>query len=124
MTRAAIVKTPLSDRVHHDVMVSRPKLRSFLSTLCLYVMAALLIGYFGVNAYTGNRGLKAKKDLDREIAELTREFDQAKAEHDQWKRRVSLLKSDSLDPDMVDERARALLNYTDPRDVVMVVKRP
>jgi cell division protein FtsB len=105
-------------------MVSRPKLRSFLSTLCLYVMAALLIGYFGVNAYTGNRGLKAKKDLDLEIAELTREFGQAKAEHDQWKRRVSLLKSDSLDPDMVDERARALLNYTDPRDVVMVVKRP
>ena len=105
-------------------MVSRSRLKSLLTGVALYTMAAALVGYFGVNAYTGNRGLKAKKDLDREIAELTREFDQAKAEHDQWKRRVSLLKSDSLDPDMVDERARALLNYTDPRDVVMVVKRP
>jgi cell division protein FtsB len=105
-------------------MVSRPKLRSFLSTLCLYVLAALLIGYFGINAYTGNHGLKAKKDLDREITELTRERDQSRAEREQWQRRVALLKSDSLDPDMVDERARALLNYVDPHDVVVLVKRP
>jgi cell division protein FtsB len=104
-------------------MVSRPRLRSFLSTLGLYVMAALLIGYFGINAYTGNHGLKAKKDLDREIAELTRELDQSKAERLKWQRRVALLKSDSLDPDMVDERARALLNYVDPHDVVLLVKR-
>jgi cell division protein FtsB len=105
-------------------MVSRPRLRSFLSTLCLYVMAALLIGYFGVNAYTGNHGLRAKKDLDREISELSADLDHSKAERELWQRRVALLKSDSLDPDMIDERARALLDYVDPRDVVVLVKRP
>jgi cell division protein FtsB len=105
-------------------MVSDPRLRSILSTLCLYVMAALLIGYFGINAYTGDHGLRAKKDLDREIAELSVELKHTKAEHDLWQRRVSLLRSDSLDPDMVEERARALLGYVDPRDVVVLVKRP
>jgi cell division protein FtsB len=105
-------------------MVSRPRLRSILSTLCLYVMAALLIGYFGVNAYSGDHGLRAKQDLDREIATLTVELDHAKAEHDRWQHRVSLLKSDSLDPDTIDEEARALLGYVDPRDVVVLVKRP
>jgi cell division protein FtsB len=105
-------------------MVSRPRLRSFLSTLCLYVMAALLIGYFGVNAYTGNHGLRAKKDLDREISELSADLDRTKTERERWQRRVSLLKSDSLDPDLIDERARALLDYVDPRDVVVLVKRP
>jgi cell division protein FtsB len=105
-------------------MVSRPRLRSILSTLCLYVMAALLIGYFGVNAYTGDHGLRAKQDLDREIATLTVELDHAKSEHDRWQHRVSLLKSDSLDPDTIDEEARALLGYVDPRDVVVLVKRP
>ena len=35
-------------------MVTRRKLRAFLSTLALYVGCALVIGYFGVNAYTGN----------------------------------------------------------------------
>ena len=46
-------------------MVTRKRLRSILTTLGLYVMAALLIGYFGVNAYSGNHGLKAKEDLDQ-----------------------------------------------------------
>ena len=32
----------------------------------------LVIGYFGVNAYTGNRGLRAKQDLDQQIAQLER----------------------------------------------------
>jgi cell division protein FtsB len=105
-------------------MVSRPRLRSFLSTLCLYVMAALLIGYFGVNAYTGNHGLRAKKDLDRDISELSLELEHTKAERVLWQRRVSLLKSDSLDPDLIDERARALLDYVDPRDVVVLDRRP
>jgi cell division protein FtsB len=105
-------------------MVTRTRLRSVLAALCLYTIAALLIGYFGINAYTGDRGLKARQDLDQQIAELTRERDSVKAERAVWERRVGLLKSDSLDPDMLDERARALLNYVDPRDVTMMLKRP
>ena len=44
-------------------MVTRRRLRSFLNALALYTIAALLIGYFGVNAYTGEHGLIAKRDL-------------------------------------------------------------
>jgi cell division protein FtsB len=104
-------------------MVSHPRLRSALTTLCLYALAALLIGYFGVNAYTGNHGLKARQDLDQQIAEINHELAQIKAEREQWRRRVALLKSDRIDPDMLDERARALLHYVDPRDVTVLIKR-
>jgi cell division protein FtsB len=105
-------------------MVTRKRLRTILNAFALYVLAALLIGYFGVNAYTGNHGLRAKKDLVRDISELSLELERAKSERDLWQRRVSLLKSDSLDPDLIDERARALLDYVDPRDVVVLVRRP
>jgi cell division protein FtsB len=104
-------------------MVIRPRLRSFFTALGLYVLAALLIGYFGVNAYTGNHGLRARQDLDQQIDAFTAELNQAKAEREQWQRRVALIKSESLDPDMLDERARALLDYADPRDAVMIVKQ-
>ena len=50
------------------------------------------------------------------------ELDRVKAERALWARRVALLKSNQIDPDMLDERARQLLNYTDPRDVTMMVK--
>jgi cell division protein FtsB len=105
-------------------MVTRRRLRSFLTLLGLYIGVALLIGYFAMNAYTGNHGLRARQSLDNQIAQLSTELAGLKAEHTVWERRVALLKSDSLDPDMLDERARALLDYADPNDLVLTVKRP
>jgi cell division protein FtsB len=103
-------------------MVTRSRLKSFLTGLALYTMAAALIGYFGINAYTGNRGILAKQNLDQRIADLISELDAAKTERGRWERRVALLKADRIDPDMLDERARQLLDYADPRDVTVLVR--
>jgi len=105
-------------------MVTRRKLRMFLSTLGLYVGCALVIGYFGVNAYTGNHGLRAQQDLDQQFAMLNDELGRLKQERSEWQRRVNLLRSNSIDPDMLDERARAMLNYMDPRDLTLMLKQP
>jgi len=102
-------------------MVTRKRLRSALTALGLYVMAALLIGYFGVNAFSGNHGLKAKQDIDRQIAALSADLAELQVERRQWERRIALLKSDKLDPDMLDERARALLDYVHPNDLVLML---
>src|SRR5258708_3946657 len=88
-------------------MVTRKRFRTVLNALALYTIAALVIGYFGVNAYSGNRGLRAKQDLDQQIAELSGELDALKAERANWGRPVSLLKSESIAPDMLAARARA-----------------
>jgi len=105
-------------------MVTRKRLRSILTAFGLYVMAALLIGYFGVNAVSGNRGLKAKQDIDQQIAVLSAELDRLQIERAQWERRIALLKSGDLDPDMLDERARALLDYVHPNDLTMMLPQP
>jgi cell division protein FtsB len=104
-------------------MVTRRRLRKVLTALGLYLGAALLIGYFGVNAYTGNHGINARQGLDLQMARLTSERDALRSERQQWERRVALLKSRSLDPDMLEERARALLDYVDPRDLTLI-RRP
>jgi cell division protein FtsB len=101
-------------------MVTRKRLRSVLSALGLYVMAALLIGYFGVNAFSGNHGLKAQQDLDQQITALSTDLDRLKRERAVWERRVALLKADNLDPDMLDESARLLLDYATPNDLTMM----
>jgi cell division protein FtsB len=103
-------------------MVTRRKLRTFLTTLGLYVAAALLIGYFGVNAYTGNHGLRAKQALDQQYVELSGELGQLRQERTEWQRQVTLLKSDSIDPDMLDERARDMLGYLDRHEVTLMLK--
>src|SRR5215467_13773903 len=99
-------------------MVSRPRLKSFLTGLALYMMAAALIGYFGVNAYTGKYGLNARQELDQEIIALTSELARLKRERADSEHRVSLLRFDRVDPDMLDERARYQLDYANPHDLV------
>ena len=88
------------------------------------MLAALLIGYFGVNAFSGNHGLKAKQDLDLQITSLSAELAQLQIERVRWERRVALLKPRGLDPDMLDERARALLDYAHPNDLTLVIEPP
>jgi cell division protein FtsB len=105
-------------------MVTRQRLRKVLTALGLYVGAALLIGYFGVNAYTGNHGNRARQGLDLQMAQLETERDTLKNERQRWERRVALLRAQSIDPDMLDERARALLDYVDPRDLTLLLPRP
>jgi cell division protein FtsB len=102
-------------------MVTRKRLRSFLTALCLYVLAALLIGYFGVNAFSGDRGLKAQQDIDQQVASLSADLGRLKHEREQLERRVALLKSNNLDPDMLDESARALLGEVDVNDLVLML---
>jgi cell division protein FtsB len=71
-------------------MVSRTRLKSILTGLALYTMAALMVGYFGVNAYTGKYGLNARQELDQEIIALTSELARLKRERAQGEQRVSL----------------------------------
>jgi cell division protein FtsB len=105
-------------------MVTRNRFRAVLNALALYIIAALVIGYFGVNAYSGNHGLRARQDLDQQIEQLGAELNSLRAERANWERRVVLLKPESIDPDMLDERARVLLNYADPRDLTLRLKQP
>jgi len=99
-------------------MVIRARLKAFLTGLALYTMAAAIVGYFGINAYTGKYGLTARQELDQEIIALTSELARLKRERAEGEQRVSSLRSDRVDPDMLDERARFQLDYVNPHDLV------
>ena len=99
-------------------MVIRARLKAFLTGLALYTMAAAIVGYFGGNASTGKYGLNARQELDQEVVALTSELVRLKQERAEGEQRVSLLRSDRVDPDMLDERARFQLDYVNPHDLV------
>ena len=79
--------------------------------------------YFAYHAVNGDRGLMAWLELkDRvaaaEAAAETIGFQRRKIEN--W---VRLLHPESLDPDLVEERARITLNYAYPGDVVIMSRK-
>jgi cell division protein FtsB len=80
-------------------MVTHRRRRTILTVLGLYIFAALFIGYFAANAFTGNHGLRAQQDLEQQLAVMRSELTELKAERAHWERRVSLLRTDRIDPD-------------------------
>jgi cell division protein FtsB len=102
-------------------MVSHRRRHAILTALALYLFAALFIGYFAVNAFTGNHGLRAQQNLDQQLTVMQGELRQLKDERALWQRRVALLRPDRIDPDMLDERARALVGYADPHDLTLLL---
>jgi cell division protein FtsB len=78
-----------------------------------------ITGYFGWNATQGDRGLVAHAQRIALLAQVKADQDAAKAERDGWEIRVSGLRARHLDPDTLDERARAMLNLAEPSEVIV-----
>ena len=88
-------------------MVSHRHRRTILTVLGLYIFAALFIGYFGMHAFSGDRGLRAQQDLEQQLTAMKGELAASKLNGRIGSAQVSLLRADRIDPDMLDERARA-----------------
>lgn len=82
-------------------------------------LALALIVYFGLNLVQGDRGLLAWMRLDREVRVAGLRLADSNAERQRLEHRASLMKADHLDPDMLDERARAALNLIGPNEQVI-----
>jgi cell division protein FtsB len=84
------------------------------------VLGACLMGYFCYHLVQGERGLLAWLELSHEIAAAEAEAATARAERATLEHRVSHLRPESLDRDLLDERARAVLNVARPNDIVIL----
>ena len=83
------------------------------------VLFLSLAGYFGWNALHGEHGLRAYAMRQHQLVTARAEQAAAEAERQQWETRVAGLRANHIDPDTLDERARAMLNLADPNDVVV-----
>jgi cell division protein FtsB len=75
--------------------------------------------YFAWNLTRGDHGLIAYAQRQALLRQAAAERDAAQTEHDMWERRVAGLRASHLDPDTLDERARAMLNLADPSEVIV-----
>ena len=87
------------------------------------LLACGAAGYFGYHFQTGDHGLKAHADLERRKEVLAGELAGLTEVKNRIERDVALLRPESLDPDMLDERARAILNLAHPDDLIMLKRR-
>lgn len=84
-------------------------------------IGACVVAYFVYYAVQGDRGLIALKQIQGEIAQAEEVLQQVAAERERMERRAQLLRGDNLDRDMLDERARSMLNLSGERDVIIAL---
>ncbi len=85
------------------------------------IFGVAVIGYFAFHAVEGDRGLRAYFALTLQTELVRAERDALREEREAIEQRVNLLKPDSLDLDMLDERARMALNKVHEDDLVILL---
>jgi len=82
-------------------------------------LGILACAYFAYHTVHGDRGVTSLMLMQEKVAEAQILADDLKARRDEWEHRVELLGSQSLDLDMLEERARVMLNVGFDRDYVI-----
>jgi cell division protein FtsB len=82
-------------------------------------MALIYLAYYGVQS---DGGLLAWIQRGQDVAEAKQNLAAEGARRDALAHRVTLLRPDSLDLDLLDERVRAVLNLVKPDELVVLDK--
>ena len=83
----------------------------------------LLVVYLGVQALTGQRGLLSGGERDEMLVRRQAQLASIMEQRRDLEVRVRYLRTDSLSRDLLEERARAVLGFSDPRDYVIRVSQ-
>lgn len=94
------------------------RLRQGMRAIVAPTLFLTLVAYFGWNATQGDRGLQAYAMRQEQLKSVQADLQKVELERDTMERRVAGLRTQRLDPDTLDERARAMLNVADPSDLV------
>ena len=86
-------------------------------------VGACLFGYFVYHAIEGDRGIMAWLRISQQLAESKGTLASLQSERQEVQNRVTLL-SINIDPDLLDERARLMLNVAEPDDRLVIIKTP
>ena len=102
-------------------MTTRHRKETFLRRLIMPTVSAAFLGYFAYHAFHGEYGMLAEARLKHEVASLQKELDGLVKKRQTLAERVAKVRPESLDADLIDELARASLNYAREGDVVVLL---
>lgn len=96
------------------------KSKKSIRQVLLVMLCVLIVGYFFYHTIKGERGWFAMLRLQREVTVAEETLARLQDERSELRHRTQLLKKDSLDPDLLDEKSRELLNYAKPNEIVIL----
>jgi cell division protein FtsB len=81
-----------------------------------------LVVYFAYHLVEGRRGLLAWQSLEARLARAQERLTTLKKDEEVLENRVKLLRPESICTDLLVERAKEVLGYVDPHEIVVMTK--
>ena len=101
-------------------MSTRLKKPALWRSLLITVLLVAFQVYLGYNVIGGQYGIESQKQMRVDIENLKAQSASLQAEIDSYRHKASLFDSASLDPDILSEKARALLQMAQPDDLIVM----
>ncbi len=96
--------------------LKRPSILKRLAITGVLISAQVYLFYSAVG---GNFGIESQRIMDGRLIELSAQEAGLDAEIARYRGRIALLDPNRLDPDILTERARALLHMANPADILI-----
>ena len=84
------------------------------------VIGACIVGYFLYHTIQGDRGWLAMLRLQNEVTASQNNLSQLQQENKELAHRVQLMRPGSMDPDLLDEKSREMLDYSKPNEIIVL----
>ena len=105
-------------------MVVKTRVRAILIPIVFYLVSGGISGFFVWQASTGDRGLAAKAQYQAQMATLSAQLASLHNERLALQRKVDLMRSESIDRDLLEDEAHAKLDRVDKNDLVVFTDAP
>ncbi len=84
------------------------------------VLGLALTGYFAYHLVEGDRGLRAWMRVTQELRSAKTALADVSAERMRLERRAANMRSEHLDPDLLDSQVRRMLDFAAPDEIVII----
>ena len=84
------------------------------------VLGLALTGYFAYHLVEGDRGLRAWMRVTQELRSTKTALADVSAERARFERRAGNMRSEHLDPDLLDSQVRRTLDFAAPDEIVII----
>ena len=101
-------------------MTALVNIRSRFRQAIAPILGSVLVVYFSYHMVQGNHGLIAYMSLQTKVEQAEARYADVHAERGVLEHRVALMRPDNLDLDMLEERARKVLGFVHPDEIVIM----
>ena len=84
------------------------------------IIGFCLCFYFSYHVVSGERSYLRLVSIEHNVERLSHQYDGLSAQRQALENKVVMLRPGSIDPDLLEERARAVLGYQHPDELVVM----